>query len=49
MKLKAVYLLCLDVFSLSWNLLLIFLQELFQELQNLLDIGTLKRNTLIFF
>ncbi len=41
MKLKAVYVLCLDVFSLSWNLLLNFLQELLQELQIRLNIGTL--------
>jgi hypothetical protein len=38
---KAVYVLCLDVFSLSWNLLLNFLQELLQELQIRLNIGTL--------
>ncbi|MEI7696327.1 MAG: hypothetical protein WCI64_11880 [Chlorobium sp.] len=41
MKLKAVYVLCLDDFSLSWNLLLNFLQELLQELQIRLNIGTL--------
>ena len=46
MKLKAVYLLCLDVFSLPLHFFSNPLQKLSEELQRFLKHDTLQRNTL---